>query len=217
MDVDDRIADVRHVVVQVPDQLAELDRHGVAHGVRDVHRRRAGIDHGLADLGQELRLRPRSVFRTELDVLAELLRVIHAPDGLLDDLVLGFLQLELPMDRRRGQEYVDPRPVPGRRDGVGTTLDVLGDAPCQPGDPRPLDRPGDRLHRLEVARRSDREARLDNVHVQPRQLSCDLHFFLQAHAGARTLLAVSQRRVEDDHPVLLVTFLHFHNLHLVIH
>ena len=40
----------------------------------------------------------------------------------------------------------------------------------QAADHRPLDLAGDRLHRLEVAGAGDREARLDHVHAEPREL-----------------------------------------------
>ena len=56
---------------------------------------------------------------------------------------------------------------------------------------------GDRLDRLEVARRSDREARLDHVDPQPRELVGDLDLLLRVERDPGRLLAVSQRRVKD--------------------
>ena len=55
----------------------------------------------------------------------------------------------------------------------------------------------DRLHRLEVARRGDREAGLDHVDAEPRELLGDLQLLLRVQRDARRLLAVAQRRVED--------------------
>ncbi len=204
MDMDDRLADVRHVLHQVRDQPAELDRHGVAHRVGNVHRLRAGIDHGLADLRQEIRLRAGGVLRAELHVVTVLQRVLDAPDGLLDDFVFGLLQLELPVDGGGRQEDVDPAALSGRFDRLSRALDVLGQAAGQARNPRVLDRGRDRAHRLEVARRCNGEARLDDVHVQARNLPGHLHLLFHPHARAGTLLPVAQRRVKNDHPVLLV-------------
>ena len=69
--------------------------------------------------------------------------------------------------------------------------------PRQAADHRAFHLPRDRLHRLEVARRGDREARLDDVHPQPRQLLCDLQLLVPVQRDARRLLAVAQRRIED--------------------
>ena len=68
----------------------------------------------------------------------------------------------------------------------------------------PCDLAGDRLDGLEVAGRGDREARLDHVHAQPRELLGDLHLLLPVERDARRLLAVAQRRVEDPDPLRLV-------------
>src|SRR5262249_38050228 len=80
--------------------------------------------------------------------------------------------------------------VPGRVD-VG--LVGAGEA----ADGRPLDVPGDRLDRLEVTGRGDREARLDHVDAQAGELLRDLDLLLGVQRDARGLLAVAQRGVED--------------------
>src|SRR5207249_9853315 len=63
---------------------------------------------------------------------------------------------------------------------------------------RSLHLPSDGLHRLEVAGRSDREAGLDHVDAEIRQCPRHLKLLRQVHAGARALLAVAQRRVENN-------------------
>ena len=73
--------DAAHVLAQVAEELGELIRHGVAHGVGDVHGGGAGLDGRLDHLGQELELGARGVLGRELHVLAELARELHAVDG----------------------------------------------------------------------------------------------------------------------------------------
>ena len=51
---------------------------------------------------------------------------------------------------------------------------------------------GDRLDRLEVAGRGDREAGLDHVDAEPRELLGDLDLLLGVERDARRLLAVAQ-------------------------
>ncbi len=55
---------------------------------------------------------------------------------------------------------------------------------------------GDLLHRLEVAGRGDREAGLDHVDPEPRQLVGDLHLLGGVQRDAGRLLAVPQGGVE---------------------
>ena len=52
--------------------------------------------------------------------------------------------------------------------------------------------------------RGDREARLDDVDAEPRELVRDLELLLPVQRDPRRLLAVAQRRVEDPYSVLLV-------------
>ena len=68
-------------------------------------------------------------------------------------------------------------------------------------DHRAVDLAGDRLHRLEVAGRGDREAGLDHVDPESRQLLGDLELLLGVQGDARRLLAIAQRRVEDQYSV----------------
>jgi hypothetical protein len=71
----------------------------------------------------------------------------------------------------------------------------------QAADDRALDLLGDRPHRLEVAGRGDREARLDDVDAQPRELLRDLELLGAVEADPRRLLAVAQGGVEEDDPL----------------
>ena len=93
-----------------------------------------------------------------------------------------------------------PRGVLDRVPG-GVDVGLVGAR--EAADHRALDLAGDRLHRLEVAGRGDREAGLDHVHAEPGELLGDLHLLLGVQRDARRLLAVAQRRVEDVDPVLL--------------
>ena len=89
----------------------------------------------------------------------------------------------------------------GVLDRVPGGVDVGHVGPGQAGDHRTLDRAGDLLDRLEVARRGDREAGLDHVDAQPRELLRDLQLLLRVQRDAGRLLAVAQRRVEDQYSV----------------
>ena len=118
-------------------------------------------------------------------------------DGALDDLGLGHFQLEFAMDGAGRQENMDARL--GRiLDRRRRSLDVVDVAPGQAADDRPLDLSRDRLHRLEVARRGDRETGLDDIDAQLGQGMGHLELFGEVHAGAGRLLAVTQRGIEDD-------------------
>ena len=71
-----------------------------------------------------------------------------------------------------------------------------------------LDLAGDLLDRLEVARRGDRKAGLDDVDAKAPELLSDLDLLLRVQGDARRLLAVPQRRVEDVDAVCVVCGAH---------
>ena len=89
----------------------------------------------------------------------------------------------------RGRCGVPDRP-PG---GVDVGLVGAGEA----ADHRALDPAGDRLDRLEVAGRGDREAGLDHVDPEPGELLGDLDLLGGVQRDAGRLLAVPQGGVED--------------------
>jgi len=88
----------RHVVVQVRDERAVFFGHRPADGVGNVHRRRAGLDHGAANLHQKIRLRARSIFRRKFHVLHMFTRTLHTVHGQFQNLILRLAELVFAMD-----------------------------------------------------------------------------------------------------------------------
>jgi hypothetical protein len=80
----------------------------------------------------------------------------------------------------------------------------LGVGARETRDHRAVHLTGDGLNGLEVARRRDREARLDDVDAEPSELVRDLELLLLVQRDPRRLLTVAQGRVEDLYSVLLV-------------
>ncbi len=79
VDADHRAVDVRHALDEGSDDVAEVRRRGVADGVGNVDRRRAGVDRGFDDLAEEVELGARGVFGRELDVVAVAARRARRP------------------------------------------------------------------------------------------------------------------------------------------
>ena len=110
------------------------------------------------------------------------------------------MQLVLDVDVGRRQERVDARAL-AVADRLPCAIDVGGVGARQTADDRALDLAGDRLDRLEVAGRGDREAGLDDVDAEARELLGDLELLAGVQRDAGRLLAVAQRRVEDEDAV----------------
>ncbi len=91
---------------------------------------------------------------------------------------------------------MDPRSL-GVADRARSSLNVRRLRAGEARDDRSLDLPRDRLDRLEVAGRGDREARLDDVDAKARELVGDLELLGGVQRDAGRLLAVAQGRVED--------------------
>src|SRR4030095_11804582 len=112
------------------------------------------------------------------------------------------LELMLDVDVARRDEGVDAR---GLRvlDRVPAGARALPVVSRQPAYDRSVHLARDRLHRLEIARRGDREAGLDDVDAEPRELVGDLELLLLVERDPGRLLPVAQGRVEDLYSVLL--------------
>ena len=199
--------DGQHDVAQAGDQLVQpaqergvLLRHRVADRVRDVDRGRALLDRRRDHLGGELDVGAGRVHRAELDVLDQRARVRDGRARLPQHVLARGLQLVRDVDVAGGDERVHARAL-GVAHGLGGTLDVRRVGAGQAGDDRAVHLAGDRAYRLEVTRRRDRKSSLDHVHAEPRELLGDLQLLGRVQRDARRLLAVSQRRVEDDDPI----------------
>ena len=128
-------------------------------------------------------------------------RVRDGRAGLALHVLARGLELALDVDVAGGDEGVDARAL-GVLDRVPGGVDVLLAGAGEAADHGALDLARDRLHGLEVAGRGDREAGLDHVHAEPRELVRDLELLLPVERDARRLLAVAQGRVEDLYSVL---------------
>ena len=85
--------------------------------------------------------------------------------------------------------------------GAPDLVDVLAVAAREARDDRALHFPGNLVHGLPVAPRGGRESGFDDVHAEFRQRACQSQLLGLRHAAAGRLLAVAQRRVEDQYAV----------------
>ena len=174
----------------------------VADGVGHVDRGGALVERDLQHLGGELEVRAGRVHGRELDVLAVAARLGHRRARLALHVLAGRLQLVLDVDVARRDEGVDARAL-RVLDGVPGGVDVLSVCAGEPGDHGAVHLAGDRLDGLEVAGRGDREAGLDDVDAEPRELVRDLELLLLVQRDPRRLLPVAQGGVEDLYSVVL--------------
>ena len=114
----------------------------------------------------------------------------HRGAGQALDVLARGLQLVLDVDVRGRDEGVDARAL-GVAHRLPGAVDVGGVGTRQAGDHGSMDLAGDRLHGLEVAGRGDREARLDDVDAQARELVGDLELLGRVERDAR---ATARRR-----------------------
>ena len=183
-------------------RLPMCTRGRVAHGVRDVDRRGAGLDGGLDHFAEKVVLGSRRVLRRELDVVAVGNGAADAGDGSLHDLRRRHFQLELAVDGAGRQKHVNPRRL-GVLERLPGAIDVRVIAAGQAAHRGAAERRGDLAHRLEVAGRGNRKTGLQNVDPQVPQGLGHFHLLRQVHAAAGRLLPVPQRRVEDHNASLV--------------
>ena len=183
------------------DALAPLARDRVADGVGDVDRPGAGLDRRRQDIAHVVEVRARGVLRRELDVLAVRPRVTDRVDRCPEHLGAGLPQLVLQVDVGGRDERVDAR-LTCVLHRFPAAVDVGQADAREAADRRRVVQgahlAGHRAGGLEVLVRRDREAGLDDVDLEPGQLPGHLELLHRVHGEAGRLLAVPQRRVEDD-------------------
>jgi hypothetical protein len=150
MSAEDRLADIGHVFSQVLEDVPILSRDRVSHRIRNIDRRRAGLNGPLDNLAEEIELRSRRVFRRKFDVRTVIHRSFHHFDRLTDDLFLRHFQLVLPVNGTCREEHVDSRFFGPFQCRPGA-IDVLFETPRQCTYHRPISKlAGDFAHGLKV-------------------------------------------------------------------
>ena len=95
---------VRHALDQRLDEVGVFLRHRVAHGVRNVHRGRAGLDDGLDDAAQILHLAAGAVFGRPFDVVDLVAGARDHRDRCFEHFLRRLVQLH-PHMQRRGRDH----------------------------------------------------------------------------------------------------------------
>ena len=168
------VAQAGHQLVEPRQEVRVLVRHRVADGVGDVDRRRALVERDLQHLGGELDVGARGVHRRELDVVAQracacatAARAWPLTSSRVDCSWWSMWMSDVEMNVwMRGRSA-------SRTASHARSMSAAW-ARARPAMTGPCDLAGDRLHRLEVAGRGDREAGLDHVDAQARELMGDL-------------------------------------------
>ena len=194
----------RDALADLAEHLRVVVRRGVANRVRQIDRGGARFDRGCDQLRQEIDVAAGGIFRGKLHVIHITARQPDRRRGVVEGLLAGHLQLYLEMQIRTGEKCMDARPL-GELQRMGGALYIERAGTGERSDHRAADRLTDRTDGLEIAFRGDRKARLQNVHAQIVERMRHLDLFRRAHAAAGRLLAVAQRGVKEDDPVLRVS------------
>ena len=185
-----------HAFAQRPEEGPVFLGQGVAGRVRHVDGARPRLDRRREDLDEVVGIAPRGVLGGELDVVEVSLGAADRPHRSVEHLRAAHHQLVLQVDVGGGDEDVDARSL-GVLDRADGTVDVL----LARASEREHDRAGHHLghasHGIEVALGGGGEAGLDDVHAQMLELAGDHELLLHVHGGARRLLPVAERRIED--------------------
>src|ERR1051326_1335673 len=107
VDGDGHVLDALYSLPDCTDYRRELVRDGVADRVRDVDGRRAGIDGGLHELAEKIKIGAGGVFRRELYVMAERFGVSHSAVYLFQRLIARNFQLACQVQIRAGEKHMD--------------------------------------------------------------------------------------------------------------
>ena len=182
------------------DKVGELARHGVADGVRDVDRRRPGGNGGLRRPAEEVGVGAARILGRPLHIVGEAAGEAHAVVNRLQHLLFAHPQDVAQMLGAGGDEGVDTRVV-GPFQGLGGALYVAVGGPGEARDLHPAHLAGDGAHGLKVPVGGDREAGLDDIHLELGEHTGDAQLLLHIHGAAGGLLAVAQGGVKDQNAV----------------
>ena len=104
----DREVLANHALAHRAYELREFIGESVAHGIRDVENRRAGVNGDSKHFAEVIDLAAGCIFGRELDFIGEATRQTYRLPGHLNDFGAGLLQLVFEVDVGGGDESVNP-------------------------------------------------------------------------------------------------------------
>ena len=200
MGAEDRAVGVGHPLDDRLEEAGDLVRRRVSDRVGQVDRGRAGIDDGLDDATQEIQVAAGGVFGRELDVVGVAARARDGIDGRSQAGLSRHPEFCRQVQVRRRDERVNAAPR-GWCQRLAGAVDVCRRAARQRRDDRVLDGSGDLADGLGIRVGRDREPGLDDVDAKRFELTGQPDLVVHSQGEARRLLAVAQRRVEDDQAI----------------
>ncbi len=187
------------------DDVVEFIGDCVAHRVGDVDRRCPGLDGGFHAAAEEIGLGARRVHRRPFHIVGMAARAGDGSDDGFVNLLRAHLQLILPMQRRGADEGMNAPPFRVLQRLAGP-VDILRIRACQAADHRVLHELRDLGDGIEIAVRGSRKSGLDDVDAHLVEHLRDVELFLMRHCCAGRLLAIAQRRVENQDTVFFRAF-----------
>ena len=111
-------------------------------------------------------------------------------------------ELVLQMNIGSGDENMDAR-ILGLLHRLQRSIDIPLLRPRQAENPRPRHFLTNAHHRVKIALRRSREARLDDIDAQLFQLPGNNNFLFHGHARAGRLFAIPQRRIKNSYSIIV--------------
>ena len=173
----------------VGNKLAVFVGHGITHRIGNIDRSRARFNRLPQHLAQKIGVASRSVLGGKLDVVAQRFGIRHSVISALKHLFARHFKLVFHMYVAGRQKNVNTR-LDGVLNRLVSDFYVLVERARKRSHRRVSDDAGNAFDRLEIPRRRDCEARLDDVHAQSVKLLRHAEFFAHVHAAAGRLLAV---------------------------
>ena len=195
---EDGLVGVGHALNDVREEFARFVRRGVANGVRQVDGRAALANDRFDDATQKIAVGARGILRRKFHIVGELTAEADRRHRRVEARFARHAQLGLQVQIGRGEERVNPRPF-GRLQRPGRLFDILRARPRQRGNHGAPQFARNLLEGVRIGRRGDGKARFDDVHAQRVEGARHGQLGRHVHREAGGLLAVAERRVEDDY------------------
>ena len=177
------------MLVEIFNLLTILVRRAEACRVGNVADGSTSLCDGFDDASQVLVVRTASIFSIELHVFHVLFGVLHGSHGTLDNLLGRGVELvaDVALARTDARMYAF---VLGILKSFGSTIYVLLYRAGQGTNRGPRNSLTDFNHAIEVARATDGETCLDNIHAKGFELFGNLNLLYRVELTSRHLFAV---------------------------
>jgi len=192
-----RLVNVRHMLLEILDNIKVLRRNGIANRIGNIHHFGTGGNNLFHHLSKKGKTGPHRVLGRKFHIRRITRSAPHGGHGSIEHLLFTHLELVFHVNVTGGDKSMNPGPFPGWFKSLPGTVDIQIAGSAKSGNLTVVSRLGNPFDSFKIPFGSDRKSCFDDIDIQFFELNRDTQLLVDIHTGTGRLLAIAQGSIKN--------------------